>query len=595
MRRRFLSAPAAGLLLALSAAPSLAQRPLPLDTLHATGTRLHAPAAGRSLEVIDRAAIEQLPAASVADVLARALGVDLQRRSPAQADLSIRGGGFEHVLVLVDGVPVNDEQTGHFHLDLTVPLDAVERIEVLRGPASAVYGSAAVGGVVNIVTRGTGREIAARAQGGSFGAVSGGLEIAAGGGSGARLSLEHDRSDGHRTGTDHRMSQARLALAQGVAGGRLSGSVGYAARDFGANAFYAPFDSWEETRTLTAAIAWQGPPATVSVAPRLSFRQHDDDFVLRRGDPAFYRNVHTSRQTALELVARVQGTSGLRAAVGAEGALANLRSRSLGDRDEHRLAAFAELVAGDVARNVLSVGLRADRHSSFGAFLSPSLAGYVSLGPAVRLRASAAGGFRAPSWTERYYEDPANVATADLAAEKFWNGELGVALAHGKWNGDVAGFVRRATDLIDWARPAGAATGAPWRTRNVQEATFAGLEAVTGGRFQRLELRASAAVTSVAADAADGFVSKYALRPLDRAAALHGVLLLPANARLAGRASHARRGEESWELLDVRLAVERGGAHLFLDATNLADARYRDIIGQPAPGRALAAGIRVRR
>ena len=69
------------------------------------------------------------------------------------ADLSIRGSTFEQVLVLVDGVRMSDPQTGHFDLDLAVPLERVERIEILRGPASAVYGADALGGVVNVVTR----------------------------------------------------------------------------------------------------------------------------------------------------------------------------------------------------------------------------------------------------------------------------------------------------------------------------------------------------------------------------------------------------------------------------------------------------------
>src|SRR5690606_25804552 len=146
---------------------------------------------------------------TVADVIGRALGADLLARSPAQADLSIRGGSFEQILVLVDGVPVNDRQTGHFHLDVAVPLDAVERIEVLRGPASAIYGSSAIGGVVNIVTRRGTSDLHARAQTGSFGAYAAGAGVGAARGAwSARVDADLDASDGHRAGTDHRSTQA---------------------------------------------------------------------------------------------------------------------------------------------------------------------------------------------------------------------------------------------------------------------------------------------------------------------------------------------------------------------------------------------------
>src|SRR5690606_6496015 len=127
------------------------------------------PVAARSVDVIGADAIAATPARTLADVLANALGVDLQPRSPAQADIALRGATFEQILVLVDGVRMSDAQTGHFDLDLAVPLSEVERIEILRGPATALYGSDAVGGVVNIVTRRGGERLRFGVEGGSFG------------------------------------------------------------------------------------------------------------------------------------------------------------------------------------------------------------------------------------------------------------------------------------------------------------------------------------------------------------------------------------------------------------------------------------------
>jgi len=91
----------------------------------------------------------------VADFLKLDPSVDLRERAPnhIQADLSIRGGTFGQTLVLVDGMRVNDAQTGHHNLDLPLPVESVERIEVLKGSGSAFYGSDAVGGVINLITR----------------------------------------------------------------------------------------------------------------------------------------------------------------------------------------------------------------------------------------------------------------------------------------------------------------------------------------------------------------------------------------------------------------------------------------------------------
>lgn len=598
--RRFAAATSLAVIAISFAGAAHAQRPVPLDTLRvAAGSRIIAGAAAatRSVDVFDRTAIAALPARSVSDVIARALGTDLRARSPAQADLSIRGGSFEQILVLVDGVPVNDRQTGHFHLDLAVPLDAVERIEVLRGPASAVYGSSAVGGVVNIVTRRGASELGARVQGGSFGTFAlGGNAAVARDAFSARIDADTDRSDGHRDGTDYRTTQARLALDAPVGPGSLHAAAGYAARDFGASEFYAPFDSYEETRTATASLAWRGQPAVVVIEPRLSFRRHEDDFILQRHDPAVYRNTHTTRQTGAELVARWQAADALALAGGGEVNHSSIDSNSLGDRHEDQIAGFAEAALGDVDTRLLTIGLRLDHHSAFGGFVSSSVAAGYRAASGVRLRASAATGFRAPSWTDRYYEDPANIGNPDLEPERFRTAEVGAELTGGPLMIDLAAFIRSARDLIDWGRPEGSGETDPWHTMNVAEATFRGLEATARAAMRGVGITARASALSFDAVAVDGFESKYALQPLTRAGSVELTVPVKARALLAIRGTAGRRADgTTWQVLDARASAPLAGVQVFAEATNLFDASWLDVSAQPAPGRAFAVGARMRR
>jgi vitamin B12 transporter len=591
---------ALALLMAAGLLPSrLFPQALPHDTVRVTvGSRVVAGAAAatRAVDVLDRAAIDALPAGTVTEALARALGVDVQARSAAQADLSIRGSSFEQVLVLVDGVAVNDRQTGHFHLDQAVPLDAVERIEVLRGPASALYGSAAMGGVVNIVTRRGRSEVGARTRIGSFGGIAIGVDAGTGaGGWHLQAAADHDRSDGHRPGTDHVMTQARVAADAPLAGGALAAELAWAARDFGADGFYAPFNSWEETRTLTAGVRWRGRTGAVLLEPAIAYRRHDDDFVLRREDPAFYRNVHRTGTTTAGVTARWSPGGAVRLAAGAEATGATLESATLGVRDEHRAALFAEIAAGNPAGALVTAGIRVDRDEAFGTFVSPALSAGWRAARALRLRASAGAGFRGPSWTERYYRDPVNIGSADLGVERFRTVEGGIELGGAALRVDVAAFRRRADDLIDWARPA-ADSAAPWRTMNVARATFTGAELAAHARAGALSLVARGTVLHVEAGAAAGSVSKYALRPLTRAASLEVTAPLPGGTTAAVRAAHHRRaGSGDWQLIDLRLARPIGRAHLFLDATNVTDTRYSDIAGLPAPGRGFSVGMRLRR
>jgi vitamin B12 transporter len=507
-------------------------------------------------------------------------------------------------------VRMSDAQTGHFDLNLAVPFEQIERIEVLRGAASALYGSDAVGGVINVVTRRGGPALQARLEGGSFGSRTGALAAR---GALGRLSLnaaaEHGRADGHREGVDYEITQARLAASLPVVGGVLSADLGVGARDFGAAGFYGNFPSaFEETRVATASLAFEPwADARTGLAPRLSWRRHGDDFVLRRQDPAFFHNRHTSGQLGGELVARHRLSDRLRLAGGVEAFRNEIesfrllpdatRAPALGERSEQRAAAFGELVAGAVGAGVLTAGLRYDHHSIFGGFVAPSLSAAWWPTSTVRLRGSAGRAFRAPTWTERHYRDPVHVASPELDAERSWTADAGVELTpRPQLRLGLGAFVRRTNALIDWARPAGDGT-APWTTRNVTDATFRGLEAEAGAT-DPLGTRWTAQWTALSVDAQDdaGYESKYALRPLRDTWALGAERGVGAGLTASVRARGARRaGEPAHRLVDARLGYSLGAMRLYLDGQNLGDTRYVDIAGEPAPGRSLLLGVQVGR
>lgn len=581
--------------------------PVPLDTLPVLGSRVSAdlPLRTRSVQVLTREVLRTLPARTIGEALQWATGVELSPRSPAQADLSIRGAGFEPVLVLVDGIRASDPQTGHFDLDLAVPLDRVERIEILRGPASAQYGSDAVGGVVNIVTRG-GTPRSVRLEAGRWGttilAVQGGvgrLDRA-----GLNVSLEGGRSDGHRSGTEweHRIASATLTLP--APGGRVRAEVAQANRTFGAQDFYAPFPSTETTATRTAGLAWV-PRADDGwrVEPRVSWRAHDDDFILIRGRPEVYRNEHHSEQLGGELTLRGRPLAWLRTAFGVEGGADQLTSRALGDQAEQRIGFFAEGVVQTVGGIDVSAGVRRDEHEVWGGFTSPSLALGVEVTPFVRLRGSLGRSFRGPSWTERFYADPGHVPNPSLQPERSRAEEVGASLRTDPTSGEGAGrlelsvFRRTSRDLIDWARPVTEGTPGPWVPRNVQEARFFGVEfdaaweAAAGSTVSF-----GGAFLSVDAETEPGFESKYALRPLTEQWNLGVVHRFGAGVQVAFRGRRGKRADEvAFHEVDARVETAlpyTAGARLHLDVRNLGNARHLDLTRNPVAGRALTLGVR---
>jgi iron complex outermembrane receptor protein len=228
--------------------------------------------------------------------------------------------------------------------------------------------------------------------------------------------------------------------------------------------------------------------------------------------------------------------------------------------------------------------------------VSPSVAAATRLSDRVRIRASVDRGLRAPTWTERFYMDPANIGNPDLVEERFWAAELGLtAVAASSLSLDIATFIRRAENLIDWARPAGADESEVWVTTNIENATFRGIEITAAAR--RLlgadwSLRAS--VLDFSDDEADGYTSKYALRPITRSVSLHASFAITTDLALTARALDARRhGDDAFQRFDTRLAWSRGRTTLYFDATNIGDSQPLDVAGQPSAGRAFAIGLRL--
>ncbi|MCP4727946.1 MAG: TonB-dependent receptor, partial [bacterium] len=147
-----------------------------MDTLKVTATRVDPKfSITRTVSKLTEQDIEWNAVQSVPDLLDRALGVSINSRGipGVQADISLRGAGFEQVLILLNGMRINDPQTGHHNMNLPISLADVKNIEVLRGQSSALYGPDAFGGVVNIITKNSiTKQFDLRLKAGSFGTVS---------------------------------------------------------------------------------------------------------------------------------------------------------------------------------------------------------------------------------------------------------------------------------------------------------------------------------------------------------------------------------------------------------------------------------------
>ena len=240
---------------------------------------------------------------SVVDLLRQDPSLNLQARAGngVQADLSIRGTTFEQSLILLNGLRINDPETGHLNLDIPIPLDAITRIDILHGSGSTFYGSDAIGGAVNLLTQPPtpGLTVVASAGGGSFYSIEQHLRASYTNGPVAeQLTCSRDTSDGfipdRNYSSNALASETWLTLKPGTTDILLAASD----RPYGANLFYGPYDSWERTKGWFASIQQQLGQQT---AASFGYRRHSDLFVLFADQPAIYENNHitTSYEGAL--------------------------------------------------------------------------------------------------------------------------------------------------------------------------------------------------------------------------------------------------------------------------------------------------------
>jgi outer membrane cobalamin receptor len=562
--------------------------------------------ANRTLTVITRDQIEALPAFSVADVLRMTASVDVRARGErgVQSDFAMRGAGFGQMLVLVDGVRLNDVQSGHHNGDIPVPLDAVERIEVLYGPGSSLFGADAFGGTVNVITRRTAPSTAT-VIGGANGLVGGRAQWGNTRGRASHvLSVSSDRSGGFMYDRDFVTTAARV---QSTLNERTRVALSWLDREFGANNFYggnAPSREWTN-QTLLSVSHQVGDRAGWSLSAAGSYRTHGDRFVFNQTRPELSDNRHRTHTTIGTFTAsrRMAGAS---LTLGAEAAQDWIRSTNLGDHELSRVSAFAEW-RRPVARSAyFDASMRADRYDEFGASWNPSIGvGWWPL-PRLRLRASAARSFRVPTFTERYYSDPANLARAEVGPESAWAGEGGAdVFLRGGWTAHAVAFRRADTDVIDWLRPS---TLVRWQTFNVRDVDTTGVElAVSRSLAREGFLRAEFTGLDVSAPAVTQ-LSKYALDYAPRSFVASMALPRIRRVRVAPRLEYRDRrrprsqpsgvvalSSQDYVLLDARVGVRLSSAlELLVDGTNLFDVEYQEVAGVPMPGAKLAAMLVIR-
>jgi iron complex outermembrane receptor protein len=568
--------------------------PIRKESIAVTGTFAPVPAEDidRSISVIDTRE-QPLLYTHWVDYLQLDPSIDLQERAPGgvQADLSIRGSTFEQTLVLMNGLRMDDVQTSHHDLDLPLPTDAIERIEVLPGAGSALYGSDAIGGTANFITGPL--QYSQAEVGGAVGNFGVNEESLSAGFVANRLdeqlNVARDFSTGFMADRDFRSLTIFSNTGVKSALGRSLIMLGLGDKPFGANQFYGPYDSWERTKAWFAGLKQDLGKKTEF---DFGYRRHTDEFILLRDDPAVYENNHidSSWQGAIRRKELLGQNSNL--FYGGEGFYDAIHSNNLGDHWRTHSAAYVDYDVRALGRFSFSAGAREEIFDANGSQFSPSVTGGMWLKRGWKLQASASRGFRLPTYTDLYYTDPDHVANPKLLPETAWSFEGGLLWDQGgRYKAEVTFFQRRETNDIDYVR---ASSSESWQAENIAQLNFTGADASIEMRLGRQRFDVAYTGLFGSESALGGLQSEYIFNYPSNNARVSWQGTLPGNivarTRLAVVQRYARDPYALWDA-SVGREFKNFGAHLAF--SNLTNTGYQEIAGVAMPGRSIIFGMDV--
>jgi vitamin B12 transporter len=563
-------------------------------------------------DVILGSTIAKWPVKSLNEAISFALGIDMKQRGPwgSQADIGIDGGTFEQTLILINGVKVTDPQTAHHNLNLAIPLNAIERIEILRGPAAKLYGINALCGVVNIVTKQSVDKlhIEAGLQGGSSFKdneeksglyYNNGMWVTAASQHkwvDQQLALSYDQGSGMRYNTAFQSSKLfYTAQARINANNQVSTLLSFVQNEFGANGYYAaPGDkeSEESVQTFMANVTAQHTVKPKwSMTERLTYRRNADDYRYYRHDWSKARSEHTTDVLALEWNHTLQSSIG-QWGIGIEARNEAINSTNIGIHQRQNVGMLADYKNGVGEYFTYAIGAYLNWNSNFGLNVFPAVdMQYKKDNHKWVLNAGTAQ--RIPSFTDLYLKQPINVGNPQLTSEYGYQAHLGYQYQANQSKLKTALFYRNIDQFIDWHRTD---TTMPWQPSNISTFQVVGWSIDYVRWFEwmnnwKLQTRIGYNYLSPHMSSKTDDMSKYAIEALrHQLLAQIGIekdnWFAHVNMRYLSRISY-----KDYILIDVRIGKQWKGWTCFVDGTNLLNVVYVEVGAVPLPGRWMNIGL----
>jgi iron complex outermembrane receptor protein len=555
----------------------------------------------RSVSIIRQEDILNSPVQNLQDLLSYVPGLDVRARGldGVQADVSIRGGSFEQTLILLDGVKLNDPQTGHHNMNLPININEIERVEILKGQASSIYGPNALAGVINFITKKEANsELSANLSGGSYGFFNGGLSVHVPYvDSDNMLSISKTKSDGYMHNTNFDIITFYYKSYVSLKSGSANVAVGYTDKSFGANGFYSTkyLNQWEHTKTLLVSTGADYSFGQIKLIPKVFWRSNQDHYLLDYTNPAFYMNDHKTNSFGAELRSICLTNIGS-IELGSDLNFDNINSSNLGIHSRREGGISAEYIASPIENFKLLLNGFAYDYDDYGWKFIPGIDLVYQVSNNFNCYTSFGKSFRIPTYTELYYNSPAQKGNASLQPEEAITYETGANYNAASFSGNLSLFSRTGKNLIDWAKGFNDING-KYLVQNIANINTCGIDMGISYHplfgFDSYLKKISLNYTYLKSDFNEtNLLSQYILDLLRHQFIAEITHSAPLDIIFNWAFRYENRYNfDSYFITDLKLSRSFNNFDLSLSALNLFNKSYMDISGIPLPGRWIKAGI----
>jgi vitamin B12 transporter len=597
MKKLALSILSIGVILQISAQEK--ERSIPEVTVQGKFLELPVRKVNENITIISKKEIQNSPAKSVEEILAEYTGFDIRRRggNGVQADVSLRGSTFEQVLILVNGLKINDSQTGHNSMSVPFDLMSVEKIEIIKGPAARRFGQNAYAGVVNIITKPSSEnQVTVSASGGDFNSYSLGIGSQFGKEKFSNfLQVNSSGSEGYRYNTDYKINNLFYQNQYLLSSGKLKFQAGIQEKKFGANGFYSSpkaTEQYEETQASIVSFGWEQKFKNVNFNSNLSWRRGQDLYLFNRDKPEIYRNLHLGNNFGAEMNGSYSshlGTTGL----GFELRKEFLASNNLGSRERFSTQVFFEHHFSFLQNQLkISPGISWANYDNVGNFFYPGLDVGFDFTEDHTIYGNIAKVHRIPTFTDLYYASKTEIGNPDLKPEDAISTELGYRFQKNNFTGKVSFFNRNSHNSIDWVK---VQQNDIWKAENLGNLKTTGLEVEVRQSFNSFLKSYSLGYTYLESnlETSQNLISRYVLEYLKHqfVGKIEFKIFKNFTNQFIYRYNE-RVSTGSYQLLDGKLNYDFNNLNLYILVNNVTNTSYTETFGIPMPNRWFHLGFR---